>query len=84
MSPRRPVPPTIARPAYVDQPGPERSGGKEVKDAETIEKIVLARSYARAKAAVESSNASEENTTEWQKTVVFEVVEAMSNGRGNH
>ena len=54
------------------------------EDAETIEKIVLARSYARAKAAVESSNASEEHTTEWQKTVVFEVVEAMSNGRGNH
>ena len=52
MSPRRPVPPTIARPAYVDQPGPERSGGKEVKDAETIEKMrVAGRIAAQALAA---------------------------------
>ena len=36
------MPPTIARPAYVDQPGPERSEGKEVKDAETIEKMRVA------------------------------------------
>ncbi len=36
LSPRRPVPATIARPEYVDQPRPEPYTGGEVKDAETI------------------------------------------------
>jgi hypothetical protein len=45
-----------------------------------IDRIRRTRAYARAKAAVESEHATEENTTEWQKTVVFEVVEALSNG----
>jgi methionyl aminopeptidase len=39
---RRPVPPTIARPEYVDRPTPEKYTGSEVKDAETIEKMRVA------------------------------------------
>ena len=39
VSPRRPVPASIARPEYVDQPGPAPFTGSEVKDAETIERI---------------------------------------------
>ena len=42
VSPRRPVPPHIPRPEYVDQPAPERFTGSEVKDAETIEKMRVA------------------------------------------
>jgi len=42
ISARRPVPPHIARPEYVDQPRPERFTGSEVKDAETIEKMRVA------------------------------------------
>lgn len=49
------------------------------EDAETIERIVAARAYARAKTAVDNAK-SEDDATEWQKTVVFEVVEALSNG----
>lgn len=45
-----------------------------------INKIMSARSYARAKATVEAAQ-SEDDASEWQKTVVFEVVEALSNGR---
>jgi len=59
------VPPTIARPAYVDQPGPERSGGKEVKDAETIEKMRIAgRIAAQAMAAAAAAIAPGVTTDE--------------------
>jgi methionyl aminopeptidase len=39
ISPRRPVPASIARPEYVDRPAPAPYTGPEVKDAETIEKM---------------------------------------------
>ncbi len=39
VSPRRPVPDSIARPEYVDKPAPAPFTGNEVKDAETIERI---------------------------------------------
>jgi methionyl aminopeptidase len=42
ISPRRPVPPHIPRPEYVDKPAPARYTGSEVKDAETIEKMRIA------------------------------------------
>jgi methionyl aminopeptidase len=42
VSPRRPVPASIARPEYVDRPAPAKSHGPEVKDAETIEKMRVA------------------------------------------
>ncbi|HMM95927.1 type I methionyl aminopeptidase [Phycicoccus sp.] len=52
VSPRRPVPPEIARPEYVDRPQPERFTGSEVKDAETIERMrVAGRVAANAMAA---------------------------------
>jgi len=55
ISARRPVPPHIARPEYVDQPRPERFTGSEVKDAETIEKMrVAGRLAARARELVGS------------------------------
>jgi len=55
ISARRPVPAHIARPEYVDRPGPERFTGSEVKDAETIEKIrVAARLAAQARDLVGS------------------------------
>ena len=50
ISPRRPVPASIARPEYVDRPAPAPFTGDEVKDAETIEKIRAAcRLAARAR-----------------------------------
>jgi len=39
ISPRRSVPDAIARPEYVDKPGPAPFTGSEVKDPETIERI---------------------------------------------
>ena len=42
ISPRRPVPSSIARPEYVDRPAPAKYDGPEVKDAETIEKMRVA------------------------------------------
>jgi methionyl aminopeptidase len=42
ISPRRPVPAHIARPEYVDQPGPARFTGSEIKDSETIERMRIA------------------------------------------
>jgi methionyl aminopeptidase len=42
ISPRRPVPDSIARPEYVDRPAPTPFTGSEVKDAETIERIRVA------------------------------------------
>ncbi|MFG3256153.1 type I methionyl aminopeptidase [Streptomyces sp. NPDC048172] len=39
VSPRRPVPPSIARPEYVDKPAPAPYQGPEVQDAETIERM---------------------------------------------
>ncbi|WP_144857475.1 type I methionyl aminopeptidase [Marihabitans asiaticum] len=52
VSPRRPVPATIARPEYVDKPAPAPFTGSEVKDAETIERMrVAGRIAARALAA---------------------------------
>ncbi|MDR6865383.1 type I methionyl aminopeptidase [Phycicoccus sp. 3266] len=52
VSPRRPVPASIARPEYVDRPQPRRDLDGDVKDAETIEKMrVAGRIAARAMAA---------------------------------
>jgi methionyl aminopeptidase len=49
LSPRRPVPATIARPEYVDKPSPDKNLSPEVKDAETIELMrVAGRIAARA------------------------------------
>jgi methionyl aminopeptidase len=42
VSPRRPVPASIARPEYVDQPRPAPYTGGEVKDAPTIEAMRVA------------------------------------------
>jgi methionyl aminopeptidase len=42
ISPRRPVPGSIARPEYVDRPAPEPFTGSEVKDDETIAKMRVA------------------------------------------
>jgi len=42
LSARRTVPSSIARPEYVDRPGPAQYTGPEVKDAETIEKMRVA------------------------------------------
>lgn len=42
VSPRRPVPPGIPRPEYVDRPRPRPFTGSEVKDAETIERMRIA------------------------------------------
>lgn len=49
------------------------------EDAETIERVFSARAYARAKQAVDNAK-SEDDASEWQKQVVFEVVEALTNG----
>ena len=52
VSPRRPVPASIARPEYVDRPQPRRDLDGDVKDAETIEKMrVAGRIAAQAMAA---------------------------------
>jgi methionyl aminopeptidase len=42
ISPRRPVPGSIARPEYVDRPAPAPFTGSEVKDDETIAKMRVA------------------------------------------
>ena len=42
ISPRRPVPDSIARPEYVDRPAPATFTGSEVKDAETIARMRVA------------------------------------------
>src|SRR5690242_15929033 len=57
LSPRRPVPASIARPEYVDRPSPAPFTGSEVKDAETIEKMrvagrIAANAMAEAAAAI--------------------------------
>src|SRR6185503_13677199 len=53
ISPRRPVPDSIARPEYVDKVAPAPFTGSEVKDAETIERIRAAcRLAARARDVV--------------------------------
>ncbi len=39
VSPRRPVPSSLPRPEYVDQPAPQPYTGREVKDTETIERM---------------------------------------------
>ena len=55
ISPRRPVPDSIARPEYVDRPAPAPFTGSEVKDDETIAKIrVAARLAAQARELVGS------------------------------
>ena len=55
ISPRRLVPSTIARPPYVDGEDPVKSGGSEVRDAETIAKMrVAGRVAAQALAAAAS------------------------------
>ena len=56
ISPRRPVPDSIPRPEYVDQPAPAPFTGSEVKDAETIERIrVACRLAAQARELVGSA-----------------------------
>ncbi len=53
LSPRREVPASIVRPAYVGLPHPERFTGSEVKDDETIARMrVAGRIAAQAMAAV--------------------------------
>ena len=52
VSPRRPVPPNIARPEYVDRPAPAKFTGSAVKTPETIEKMRIASRIA-AQAIVE-------------------------------
>ncbi|MGP7961491.1 type I methionyl aminopeptidase [Sanguibacter sp. A247] len=53
VSPRRPVPTSIARPEYVDRPAPAPFTGSEVKTPETIERIrVSAKLAAQALAEV--------------------------------
>jgi len=42
ISPRRPVPPRIARPEYVGRPAPQPYQGPAVQSAETVEKMRLA------------------------------------------
>src|SRR3954464_5614261 len=55
ISPRRPVPDSIARPEYVDRPAPAPFTGNEVKDDETIERMrVACRLAARARELVGS------------------------------
>jgi methionyl aminopeptidase len=55
ISPRRPVPPSIPRPEYVDRPAPAPFTGSEVKDADTIERMrVAGRLAARARDLVGS------------------------------
>ncbi|MGL4177645.1 MAG: type I methionyl aminopeptidase, partial [Dermatophilaceae bacterium] len=39
VSPRRAVPSSVARPEYVDRPGPQPYTGPEVKDTETVERM---------------------------------------------
>ncbi len=52
ISPRRPVPPSIPRPEYVDRPAPARYDGPEVKSAEVVEAMrVAGRIAAQAMAA---------------------------------
>ena len=52
ISPRRPVPASIPRPEYVDQPAPARYAGPEVKSPEIIERMRIAgRLAAQAMAA---------------------------------
>ncbi|HKX66020.1 MAG TPA: type I methionyl aminopeptidase [Intrasporangium sp.] len=52
LTPRRPVPASIARPHYVDVPHPREDGDVRIKDAETIEKMRIAgRIAAQAMAA---------------------------------
>ncbi|MGO4455623.1 type I methionyl aminopeptidase [Arthrobacter sp. RAF14] len=52
VSPRRPVPPNIERPEYVDRPAPAKFTGSAVKTPETIEKMRIASRIA-AQAIVE-------------------------------
>lgn len=42
VSPRRPVPPSIQRPEYVDQPAPRPFAGSDIQSDETIEAMRLA------------------------------------------
>src|SRR6185437_6222149 len=65
VSPRRPVPTTIARPEYVDRPAPAPYTGPEVKDAETIERMrVAGRIAAQAMAAAAAAIAPGVTTDE--------------------
>ena len=56
VSPRRPVPSTIARPEYVDQPTPAPYTGSWVQDADTIERMRIAGRIA-AQAMAEAAKA---------------------------
>ncbi|MCB0915539.1 MAG: type I methionyl aminopeptidase [Actinobacteria bacterium] len=64
VSPRLPVPATIARPSYVDQPAPTRTGDPDVKDAETIEKMRIAGHIAADALALAGSHVAPGVTTD--------------------
>jgi methionine aminopeptidase len=70
ISPRRDVPASIARPEYVDKPGPAPFTGSEVKDAETIAKIrVACRLAAQARELVGSHVAPGVTTDELDRAI---------------
>ena len=65
VSPRRPVPGSIARPEYVGRPGPAPFQGSEIKDPETIERIraasrLAARTLAEVGRAVRPGTTTDE------------------------
>lgn len=65
VTPRRAVPAAIARPEYVDRPAPARFTGREVKDADTIERMriagrIAAQAMAAAAAIVEPGVTTDE------------------------
>src|SRR5699024_7327072 len=65
VSPRRAVPPGIARPEYVDKAAPAPFAGSEVKDTETIERMrtagrIAAEALAEAGRAVAPGVSTEE------------------------
>jgi len=65
LSPRRPVPTSIARPEYVDRPRPQPFTGSEVKDSDTIERMrVAGRIAAQAMAAAAAAIAPGVTTDE--------------------
>ena len=84
LSPRRPVPASIARPEYVDQPAPAKFTGSEVKDAETIEAMRVAGRIAAnamaAAAAVTDATYLVGDVDEESRLLVERTHEAMMRG----
>lgn len=52
------------------------------EDWEEVSEIMGLRGFAEAVRAVESPSASEENTTEWQREAVFDVIEEITRLKG--